>query len=542
MPRCVIYARYSSELQSDRSIEDQIRLCRDHADRHGWTVVDVYSDHAISGSHLQSRPRALALLADARERQFDLVLTEALDRLSRNQRDIADIAERLRFAGVALHTVGGGEVTELHVGLEGTMSALFLRNLAAKVKRGQAGRVAAGRSAGGLSYGYRVVAEVDARGMPLRGGREMDPDQAAVVRRIFREYASGRSARDIAAGLNRDGIPSPTNGTWNASTINGNRSRRSGILYNEAYIGLLVWNRVRMVKDPDTGRRISRPNPPSEWQVVEAPDLRIVDDQTWETAQARKAAHANHPIHVARRPKSLFSGLVRCGLCGGSYVSKTRDYMGCARHKEAGACDNNRSITWRELEDRVLGALKERLLDPEAVALAVRTYHEERRRLRQEEGQRLAKLEKRVSDLDRQITHIVDMIAEGVATKATAMRIMDMERERDQAAAEIASLTRADAQVVELHPGTAERWRSWVADLVAALRGDDEETRAAVELVRAMIAYIEVFPGAARGQKHLKVHGHLAQIVNLAQRKPGEALSTAMVVAEEGLEPPTRGL
>ena len=96
--------------------------------------------------------------------------------------------------------------------------------------------------------------------------------------RIFREFAVGRSARAIAADLNKECIPSPFGGAWGASTINGNLKRRSGFLYNEIYIGLLVFNRIKMVKDPETGKRISRPNPPETWQVMEVSHLRIVDD------------------------------------------------------------------------------------------------------------------------------------------------------------------------------------------------------------------------------------------------------------------------
>jgi site-specific DNA recombinase len=138
---------------------------------------------------------------------------------------VVGLYKRLRFASVKLVTLSEGEVDELHVGLKGTMNALFLRDLAAKIKRGQSGRIATGLSAGGLSYGYRVVKKLDDRGEPMRGLREIDEVQADVVRRIFREYASGRSARTIAAGLNRDGIPSPFCRHWAASTINGNLKR-----------------------------------------------------------------------------------------------------------------------------------------------------------------------------------------------------------------------------------------------------------------------------------------------------------------------------
>jgi site-specific DNA recombinase len=93
-------------------------------------------------------------------------------------------------------------VDELHVGLKGTMNALFLRDLAAKIRRGQSGRVINGYSAGGLPYGYRVVKKLDERGEPIRGLREVDEEQAGIIQHIFQEFAARRSARTIAAGLN----------------------------------------------------------------------------------------------------------------------------------------------------------------------------------------------------------------------------------------------------------------------------------------------------------------------------------------------------
>ncbi|MCO6179293.1 recombinase family protein, partial [Ciceribacter sp. RN22] len=276
MTRAALYARYSSDNQREASIEDQLRLCRERVLREGWDFAETYSDAAVSGASMLLRPGIRQLVTDAQSGQFEVVVAEALDRLSRDQEDIAGLFKRLRFAGVTIVTLSEGQIDELHVGLKGTMNALFLRDLAAKIRRGQIGRVTKGFSAGGLSYGYRVVRKFDERGEPIRGLREIDPEQADVVRRIFSEFASGRSGRTIAAALNRDGIPSPFGGEWAASTINGTLKRRSGMLYNEAYVGLLVFNRLQMMKDPDTGKRISRPNPPDQWQVVEAPHLRII--------------------------------------------------------------------------------------------------------------------------------------------------------------------------------------------------------------------------------------------------------------------------
>jgi site-specific DNA recombinase len=118
----------------------------------------------------------------------------------------------------------------MHWGLKGTMSALFLKTHALKVRRGQAGRVRAGKIPGGLCYGYRVVRATDAAGELARGEREIVEAEAEVVRRIFRDTIAGFTAREIAAALNREGMPSPRGGTWNASTINGSKKRGNGIL------------------------------------------------------------------------------------------------------------------------------------------------------------------------------------------------------------------------------------------------------------------------------------------------------------------------
>ena len=185
----VIYARYSSELQRDASIEDQVRLCRARIEREGWRYLHAYTDRAVSGASAL-RPAYQSLLEDARRGQFDIVVAEALDRLSRDQEDVAGLFKRLRFSGIRLITLAEGEITELHVGLKGTMNALFLKDLADKTRRGLEGRVLKGRSGGGLCYGYDVVREHDANGEPIYGGRKINEIEAGVVRRIFAEFAA----------------------------------------------------------------------------------------------------------------------------------------------------------------------------------------------------------------------------------------------------------------------------------------------------------------------------------------------------------------
>ena len=250
MTRAVIYARFSSDLQSASSIDDQIRLCRERLEADGHVLVDAYTDYAISGASMM-RPGLQALIQNAAVSRFDLVYAEALDRVSRDQADIAMIYKRLSHADVQLITLAEGEISELHIGLKGTMNALFLKDLAQKTKRGQRGRVEAGKIAGGNCYGYRVVHKLLANGTPVTGEREIDPTEAAIVRRIFAEYASGATPRKIVTRLNAEGIPGPRGGVWNASTVNGSRQRRNGILNNEMYLG-------RFGLEPATLRQGSR--------------------------------------------------------------------------------------------------------------------------------------------------------------------------------------------------------------------------------------------------------------------------------------------
>jgi len=245
MPRVAIYARYSSDNQRDASIEDQIAVCRRYAERQGWTVVDWYADRAISGASLL-RPGIQSLMEDAGKGGFDMVFAEALDRLSRDQEDVAGIFKRLSFAGVKIVTLSEGEISPLHVGLKGTMNALFLKDLADKTRRGLQGRIEAGKSAGGLCYGYDVVKRYGDDGELIRGDRRINEAEAVVVRRTFKAFASGQSPRQLAKMLNAEGVPGPQGKVWTDTTIRGHATRGTGILNNELYVGRLVWNRPRI--------------------------------------------------------------------------------------------------------------------------------------------------------------------------------------------------------------------------------------------------------------------------------------------------------
>ena len=450
MTRIALYARYSSDQQREASIEDQLRLCRLHAEKQGWSVADSYHDRAVSGASL-IRPGIQALLTDALRGRFEVVLAEALDRISRDQEDVAGVFKRMAFAGVKIITLSEGEITHLHVGLKGTMNALFLKDLADKTRRGLRGRVEAGKAGGGLCFGYDVVKRNDAAGEPIRGERRINAREAEIVRRIFREFAAGKSPRAIAVGLNREGVPGPFGNAWGDTTIRGHACRGNGILNNELYIGRLVWNRQRFIKDPDTGRRVSRRNPQADWIRSEVPELRIVDDALWQAVKARQAELAKvfeattigvrearaKRLNGTRRHVFLLSGLLGCGCCQGKYGIISQDRYGCLNHYRRGSCSNRRTIQRAVIEERVLAGLTERLVSAEAVAEAVRAHHE---MLNRENHARRAQAEadcKALAKIERAIAGIMAAIEDGMYEPIMKARMEELQRQKAESRSQV---------------------------------------------------------------------------------------------------------
>ena len=520
--KVAIYARYSSDNQRVASIADQFRVCRMHAEKQGWTIVERYSDQAISGSTLILRPGIQALVNDALRGCFQFVVAEALDRLSRDQEDIAGLYKRLRFAGVQMVTLAEGDISELHVGLKGTMNALFLKDLADKTRRGLRGRVEEGKSGGGNSYGYDVVKQFASNGEPIRGDRTINETEAEIVRRIFREYAAGKSGKRIAAALNRDGIRAPGGGDWGFSTINGNSKRGNGILNNEVYVGRLVWNRQRFLKDPDTGKRVSRLNPPEEWIVKEAPDLRIVDDALWQAVKVRqrdvKIARApdgkeveNH-FRDRRRPKYLFSGLTQCGCCGGGYTMISADLVGCSTSRNKGTCSNRLNIRRDRVEARVLNALRDRLMDPALFAAFCEEFTREVNQIRIEARTSLASARREIERIDRELKKLVQAIKDGVPALSLKEELLGREARKADL---VQTLGSAERPPTLLHPNMADHYRQQVAELHTALQEETQEKRLhAGEVLRSLVQRIVLTP--EDGELKIELVGDLAGILSVA--------------------------
>ena len=524
-----IYARYSSDNQREASIADQLRICRTFAERQGWTISDEYSDHAVSGATLL-RPGFQALMRDALNRRFDVVLAESLDRFSRDQEDTAGLFKRLTFAGVNIVTLAEGDITHLHIGFKGTMNALFLKDLAEKTHRGLRGRIEDGKSAGGLCYGYRVVRALTG-GNVTTGEREIEPTEAAIVERIFRDFVAGVSPKQIAKNLNRERIAGPFGGAWSPSTIYGNAKRGTGILNNELYVGRLVWNRLRYVKNPDTGKRVSRLNPTSEWMSREVPQLRIVPDDIWTAAKSRQqhtrpAVKTAGAIGAAKRPQYLFSGLTKCGVCGAGFIMAGRNRLACFGARDQGRCDNHLTIRRDEVEARVLNALQEKLLRQDLFEEFCKEFTREMNRLRMEHRAGLSAAEREIERIEARRKKLVESIMEGVPASEVKDELNANAARREELKA---TLVAADAPPPLLHPEMAGLYRQKVTALAEALEHSETRTEAS-EALRGLIDAIVLTPnqgeppsragGESRsGEPRLRIElkGNLAAMLGAAQ-------------------------
>ncbi|WP_413855556.1 recombinase family protein [Albidovulum sp.] len=558
--RAAIYARYSSDMQSSASITDQVRICRRLAEERGWQVVEVFADEAISGAtHLRTGFQAMQQAAMTG--RFDVLVAEALDRLSRDQEHIAGLHKRMRFLGVEIFTKGEGPISEMHVGLGGTMSAIFLRHLAEKTHRGLEGRVKQGKSAGGISYGYRLDRQPLPDGTHTTGDRVIDEAEAAIIRRIFTEYDRGLSARSIAIGLNRDGIAPPRSGgkgsgTWSFSTISGNWQRGTGILNNDLYRGRLVWNRQHFIKNPDSGKRQARMNPETEWITEDVPHLRIIDDALWTRVKQRQGAirddilteRAEDPgapkIERGHRPRYLLSGLLTCGCCGAGYIMISDSRYGCAAARNRGTCENRKTMARKDVETRVLNGLQTRLMHPELIREYITTWQQEMQKERLESLAARGEQERRLAKVLRDIENIVTAITEGMFHPSMKAKMDALEAERAELEAKLAVLP--EPEPVAIHPGLAETYARKVADLAEALN-DPEARPEAADLLRGLIESVTLTPDPDAPNGHvIELRGELGAILSLCgnevatnanARRSAAGVRQVTMVAGAGFEP-----
>jgi site-specific DNA recombinase len=388
--RCAIYARYSSDMQRPTSIEDQIRECRDAALRNGWTVLDEYirADQAVTGQLLTRREglQELMKLAEETPRPFDCILIDDTSRFGRNLSDTLPMSDVLEYLGVFLYFVNrrldsrDPNFRTLFI-QSGQQDEQLSKGIGEKVHRGQRGRVLNGFVGSGRVYGYRNVPIESPHRKGLYGRPlvesvklEINPEEAAVIVRIFELFVSGLGCRGIAKKLNADGVPAWPHGQ-SERRRKWNECRIQSMLRNEKYRGIHIWNKTKQVRNPITKRKTQRPRPESEWEQVEVPHWRIVPEELWNTAQEeikRRQGPSWWKDGGLNRTESsrqyIFSGLMICADCGSNFnivggKGPSARY-GCSGHRYRGTCENTLTILRRSLEQQLLGLLKQNILNP----------------------------------------------------------------------------------------------------------------------------------------------------------------------------------
>jgi site-specific DNA recombinase len=454
------------------------------------------------------------MLQAARAGAFDFVIAESLSRIARDEEDSPAIRKRLDFAGVKIVTTTDGVVSPLMHGLRTIIDAHYLVDLKSAVRRGMTGVIRDGRHPGGKAYGYRPIA-----GKP--GELEIVPNEADVVRRIFREYVvDGDRARAIATRLNAELVPPPRGRWWRVSTIGGHTKRKTGILQNELYCGRMTWNRACKVRDPDTGRHVYRSKPESEWQRNEAPHLRIIDDDTFEAAQRIRQQRTRAPRRDRQRPKRLLSGLLRCGACGGGMSKKDNDHgrprIICTQMRDARACSHRRHYYLDEIERMVVGGLRAELGTREAVTYFVRCYNEERRRSSANAVSARFELQVQLATVDRQIARAVAAVIEDRITREEADQHLPALRARRADLAAQLVATEEPPAVITLQPAAIDAYLRDLDHLEEVINQDlAEGDEGAAKAIRSLVDTVTVMPTPAGRPPGVIVRGRLESLLGL---------------------------
>ncbi|WP_018318689.1 recombinase family protein [Bradyrhizobium sp. WSM2793] len=506
----VLYARYSSDMQKATSIDGQLLLCRKVALRNNLDIIGAFVDAAKSGLTEGARDGYQRLLNGVRKHDFDVVVVEHFDRLSRDPATIQRLKQVFEFNGVELMDQKGVYATATDISIASLYNTIYKPQLAEKVRRGHDNAVTNGRIPGSYAYGYRPKP-----GAP--GERTIDEDEAKVVLRIFTEYAAGRSTRSIAADLTREGVPSPGairhknkagRTTWNHQCITGGRHGR-GIIGNDLYIGEIHWNVRSTIINPETQKKQKRRNPEERHIIVKKPELRIVPQVLWDRAQKVRSVRAVHMfgptgkprrrIVIPRNNEHPLAGVLRCGVCNGHMRIAQSSRNGapraaCANAHQRGTCEHTRSFDMDVLLEDASAKIEVKLLSPRAIEEAMHAWKEERKNDRNKSSE-YAKLDRRRRVLTTEIERLSYAIANSRRKPDELLkRIDECDLERESVEERMRLLGGGGENVIPFdHPKFGDRYRLEVRRLVTALKTNPKaiETRVAF---RNLIDCIVVHP------------------------------------------------
>ena len=290
------------------------------------------------------------------------------------------------------------------------------------------------------------------------------------------------------------------------------------------------------MKNPDTGKRVSRLNPEAEWMRKEVPELRIVSEELWADAKqrqnvGRQAIRAAGNPGGARRPQYLFSGLTKCGVCGAGFIMTGKHRLGCFGARDQGRCDNHLTIRRDAVEARVLKALQEKLLNQELFEESCDEFTREMNRLRMECRASLSSAKREVERIGTRIKKLLNlMLDDEIAVDEGKVEIKTLDARRKELQAQLET---ADEPLPLLHPEMAELYRQKVTTLAQALERQETRTEA-MEALRGLIDAIVLSP--AEDGLRIELKGNLAAMLGAtvqSKRSPetGDLLLQVSLVA-----------
>ncbi|PWT75597.1 MAG: hypothetical protein C5B60_05135 [Chloroflexi bacterium] len=285
-----IYARKSTDQNgvSDEEKSDtrQIEHTKTYALKKGWTVSDelIFIDDGISGAEFVKRPGFIRLMNALKpEPSFQALLMSEESRLGRESIETSYALKQLIDAGIRLFFYLEDRERTLDTATDKIM--LAITNFGSEFERERARqrtydamlrKAKAGHVTGGKVYGYHNKDVLSTHGHRLHVLRVINPQEAEIVRQIFMIHAGGLGITRIAKRLNAEGIPAPRQSPrgWSPCAVRE-------ILHRPLYRGEIVWNAVQKIVRGGTKRRRRRPD--SERITMEAPELRIIAPELWES-------------------------------------------------------------------------------------------------------------------------------------------------------------------------------------------------------------------------------------------------------------------
>ena len=394
MTKAVIYARYSSDNQKETSIEDQLRLCREYAARNGMSVVHEYCDKAKSGTSVKRRTQFNKMLSDSELGRFECVLVYATNRFARNTYDSFVYRHQLRENGVEIVSITEpmpeGDVGDLVEYLFSWEAAQYSKNLSKVVKRRLDQRAAECKANGARLYGYRNGGD---------GCYEVVEEEAAVVRRVFTEWADGRQAAEIVDDLNRDRIPNSNGREWQPHSI-------QHMIRNERYLGVYKWGGVR----------------------VEGGMPAIVSRDLFESAK-------NHARHKSKHTKYLLTGKVYCP-CGKKLLSASGTSKSGKRYRyyRCNACKSQ--IASERLEDMVLDITAAMLGEPAVVETVAKAVVEQ-----SEKRNDVDAIRDEISEVEKKIERGVSALLNGLSSETMEAELQKLEARKSDLHKRLAAAT-----------------------------------------------------------------------------------------------------